>query len=229
MLKRLLRHPRAQAAQAWALGLYLAFAYRTTRWQLVGIEHASAHLAGAPVIIAFWHERLPMMPMLWRLVRQHPEQNVGGLKVHVLVSHHRDGQFIGQVIRRFDLDVTLGSSSRGGAAGLRTLARQLEAGDFVTITPDGPRGPARQLAPGVARLAGLAGVPVLACAARSTRSLRLKSWDRMIIPLPFARGIVCCVPPIAVPNTGWEDSQPAISAALNEAAALADRLCGLDA
>ncbi len=225
MLKRLLRHPRSQAALAWLLGCYLAFAYRTTRWRLVGAEHAAPQIAGAPAIIAFWHERLPMIPMLWRLARQRPEARLAGKRVHVLVSRHRDGQFIGAVIRRFDLAITSGSSSRGGAAGLRALAGQLAGGDYIAITPDGPRGPARHAARGVARLAGLAGVPVLACAARSTRCWRLNSWDRMLIPLPFGRGIVCCVPPIMVANADWAASLPAIEAALTDAADLADRLC----
>jgi len=66
---------------------------------------------------------------------------------------------------------------------------------------------------------------VLPCAARTTRCLELKTWDRMLVPLPFARGFVCCVPPIAVAAEGWEDALPAVEAALTEAADLADRLC----
>jgi len=226
MLKRLLRHPRTQAALAWVLGLYLAFAYRTTRWRLEGVEHIAPHLQGAPMIVAFWHERLPLMPMLWRMARQQKGSDLGGTSVHVLVSQHRDGLFIGDVIRRFDLGTILGSTSRGGAASVRTLVARLRAGDFIAITPDGPRGPARQAAAGVAALARLAGVPVLPCAARTTRCLRLNSWDRMLIPLPFARGVVCCAPTVRVPQQEWEAALPVIAAGMDAAAAAADRLCG---
>lgn len=226
MLKRLLRHPRTQAALAWVLGAYLAFAYRTTRWRLEGAEYFDAHLEGAPVIVAFWHERLPLMPMLWRMARQLPGQKLGGTNVHVLVSQHRDGQFIGNVIRRFDLGTILGSSSRGGASSVKALVTRLRGGDFIAITPDGPRGPAREAAKGVAWLAALAGVPVLPCAARTTRCRRLGSWDRMLIPLPFARGVVCCRPTIQVPREGWEDALPVIAAEIDAAAARADVLCG---
>ena len=69
-----------------------------------------------------------------------------------------------------------GSSTRdgrdkGGAAGVRALLEVLAQGSHVVLTPDGPRGPARRAAAGVAQLAGLSGVPVLPCAARTTRAL----------------------------------------------------------
>jgi hypothetical protein len=77
----------------------------------------------------------------------------------------------------------------------------------------------------VARLAALAGVPVLPCAARTTRVRQLKSWDRMLIPLPFARGVVCAVPPVSVAEDEWETALPTIAAAMTAAADLADRMC----
>ncbi|MEJ0017915.1 MAG: lysophospholipid acyltransferase family protein [Acetobacteraceae bacterium] len=224
-MKRLLRHPTTQAALARLLGLYLAFALRTTRWSLDGQEHMAPHAAGAPVVVAFWHERLPMMPMLWVLARQMPEGRSVGNRAHVLVSQHRDGRFIGAVVSRFALDVVLGSSSRGGAKGLRILLNLLAGGDHIAITPDGPRGPRRVAAAGVAQLAALSGAPVLPCAAQTTRHWVLRTWDRMAVPKPFGRGVVVCLPTIAVSREGWQDSVPAIGDALTAAAERADRLC----
>jgi hypothetical protein len=222
-MKRLLQRPVFQAALARVLGAYLAFALRTTRWSLDGQEHMVAHAAGLPVIVAFWHERLSMMPMLWLLARKLP--GAGQNRVHVLVSRHRDGQFIGAVVSRFALEVVLGSSSRGGAKGLRTLLNLLAGGDHIAITPDGPRGPRREAAPGVAQLAALASVPVLPCAAQTSRRWILPTWDRMVVPIPFGRGVVVCLPTITVPRTGWEDAVPAIGAAMIAAAERADTLC----
>ena len=196
-MKRLVQHPIAQAALARLLGLYLAFALRTTRWSLDGHEHMAPHAAGAPVVVAFWHERLPMMPMLWVKARRRPRARSAN-RAHVLVSQHRDGRFIGAVVSRFALDVVLGSSSRGGAKGLRVLLNLLAGGDHIAITPDGPRGPRRVAAPGVAQLAALSGVPVLPCAAQTTRRWVLRTWDRMVVPKPFGRGVVVCLPTIAV-------------------------------
>lgn len=222
-MKRLLRHPFTQSLLARLLGQYLAFALATTRWRLEGAEHIVPLVAGSSAVIAFWHQRLPVMPMLWLLARREPR--VRARRVHVLVSRHVDGRFIGNVIRRFHMEVVLGSSSRGGAAGLRHMLRLLEAGDFVAITPDGPRGPAGQAAPGVAQLAGLADVPVLPCAAQTTRRGTLRTWDRMLVPKPFGRGVVVCGPLIHVSRAAWQAAVPEIGAALTAVAAQADRLC----
>ncbi len=224
-MKRLLQHPIAQTALARILGLYLAFALRTTRWSLEGHEHMAPHAAGAPVVVAFWHERLPMMPMLWLKARQSPEGRNAHNQVHVLVSQHRDGRFIGDVVSRFALNVVLGSSSRGGAKGLRLLLNLLAGGDHIAITPDGPRGPRRVAASGVAQLAALSGAPVLPCAAQTTRRWVAPTWDRMVVPLPFGRGVVVCLPTIAVNRDAWQDAMPAIGDALTAAAERADQLC----
>ena len=115
-MKRFIRHPLVQDGLSWLLGCYLVFALRTTRWTLEGREYVEPHAAGRPVIVAFWHERLPLMPMLWVLSRRLPEARGG--QVHVLVSQHRDGRFIGAVIRRFGINVlVLGSTTRGGVGG----------------------------------------------------------------------------------------------------------------
>jgi lysophospholipid acyltransferase (LPLAT)-like uncharacterized protein len=224
-MKTLLRHPIAQAAFAKLLGLYLAFALRTTRWSVDGHAYMAPHAAGAPVVVAFWHERLPLMPMLWLKARQTTEGRGARNRVHVLVSRHRDGQFIGAVVSRFALNVVLGSSSRGGAKSTRMLLNLLAGGDHIAITPDGPRGPRRVAAAGVAQLAALSGAPVLPCAAQTTRHWVLRTWDRMVVPKPFGRGVVVCLPTIAVNRDAWQDAVPAIGAALTAAAERADRLC----
>ena len=224
-MKRLLQRPIVQTAFAKVLGLYLAFALRTTRWSLDGCEHMAPHAAGAPVIVAFWHERLPMMPMLWLKARRARPRRAARNRVHVLVSQHRDGRFIGAVVSRFSLDVVLGSSTRGGAKSLRLLLNLLASGDHIAITPDGPRGPRRVAAAGVAQLAALSGAPILPCAAQTTRHWVLRTWDRMVVPRPFGRGVVVCLPTIAVGRDAWQDALPAIRTALTAAAERADRLC----
>ena len=222
MLKRLLRRPAAQALLALLLGRYLAFALATTRWSLDGAEHLAPFLAGQPAVFAFWHERLPLMPAAWNLVRR---RSAGPAPVaSVLVSRHADGRIIGALMRGFGVEVVHGSSSRGGAAGLRALLDALEAGRHVVITPDGPRGPRRVAAPGVASLAALSGAAVLPCAAATSRARVLRSWDRMVLPLPWGRGVVVCQPAIAVAREAAEASLAPIAAALTEAVERADQL-----
>lgn len=222
-MKRLVRHPLVQAVLARLLGRYLHFALRTTRWTVDGQSQIAALAAGRPTVVAFWHEHLPMIPVLSLLVRKLPGYQP--TPVHALVSHHRDGRFIGLVIRRFGMDTVLGSTSRGGPGAIRTLLTLLKSGHIIGITPDGPRGPRRQSAPGVAQLAALSGIPVLPIAARTTRRIQLRSWDRMTIPLPFGRGVVVCGRLIAVPRAGPDRAIPVITAALNGATEKAERHC----
>lgn len=223
MLKPFLRRPGVQAALAGLVGRYLAFALRTTRWTVEGEAHLAPHAAGAPAVAALWHECLPLMPALWLRIRR------PGARVHALASRHNDGRLIGEVMRRFGVEVVHGSTARagqnkGGAASVLALLDVLAQGSHVVLTPDGPRGPARQAAPGVAQLAALSGVPVLPCAARTTRARRLPTWDGMLLPLPFGRGILVVGEPIPVPREGWEASLPAIEAALTQAARRAEAL-----
>jgi hypothetical protein len=108
---------------------------------------------------------------------------------------------------------------------MRKLLNLLSGGDHIAITPDGPRGPRRVAAPGVAQLAALSGVPVLPCAAQTTRHWVLRTWDRMVVPKPFGRGVVVCLPTIIVDRDAWKDAVPAIGAALTAATERADQLC----
>ena len=222
-MKSLLRTPKAQAVLAVILGFYLSFALRTTRWTLDGQEHLRPHIAGSPAVIAFWHEFLPLIPGLVLIARGLPFYR--RVPIHALVSQHRDGQFIGRVVGRFDIRPIHGSSTRGGAAGMRNLLAVLRRGELIGITPDGPRGPYRQAAPGVAQLAAVSGVPVVPVAARTTRRIQLKTWDRMQVPLPFGRGVVVCGPSIQVSRHDWTGALPSIAEALDHAAARADQLC----
>ena len=224
MLRRLTRHPAFQALAANLLGLYLALVYRTTRWRLIGGEEIDAAFAAhGTVIAAFWHENLPLMPQLWRT----GQRRAGIPSAHVLVSRHRDGRFIGRIVDRFDLTMIHASTSKGGASGLLAMARLLRVRAMVVITPDGPRGPRRQSAPGVATLAALTGKPVLPCAARVSWGIGLRSWDRMVIPLPFGRGVMVTGPAIIVPRDAAEAALATITEALNAACDAADAALGL--
>ncbi len=135
-----------------------------------------------PTILVVWHHQLFLASwLIWSFgVRR-------GLPVLVLISRSRDGTLGTEVGRLLGAEVARGSTSRGGGAALRQLVRALAAGRTVLVIPDGPRGPAGELKPGVVALAELGRVPVLPLGMAVDRGWRLRSWDRMVIPKPFAR------------------------------------------
>jgi lysophospholipid acyltransferase (LPLAT)-like uncharacterized protein len=234
MLKRLSRAVVVRRLAGRLIGLYLRLALRTTRWSVEAPDEAWPYMLGADgrtAIVAFWHEFLPLIPALW----WHAQSANPSLAMTVLISRHRDGRMITEIVQRWGVRAVAGSSERpkpgaaardkGGAAALRGLLTLLREGSLIAITPDGPRGPRRIIQPGVARLAALSGVPVIAAAVACRPHRRLASWDRMILPLPFGRGRIVCSAPMVVSQRGATAALPKIAAALDDAA----RRAGADA
>jgi lysophospholipid acyltransferase (LPLAT)-like uncharacterized protein len=222
MLKRLLRHPRTLALGAALLARHLRIVAATTRWTVAGRERAEA-LRGRPVIGAFWHEQLALAHAIaWDWSRRRDDTGFT-----VLVSQHRDGRLIGDVVARLGIGTAHGSSRRGGVAVFREAGRVLAEGRSVAITPDGPRGPRRVAQSGVARLARLTGTPVIPVGVAVSRAHRLGSWDRMIFPLPFGRGAIVYAAPVLPGEAETEEAMLArIAAGMSEAADEAARLVG---
>lgn len=210
-MKRLFKSAPAQAAIAYLLALYVRLALRTQLWRIEGDQHLrDAALHNETLIAAFWHEALPISPILWRVAKQS-----GMGPTVVLASKHRDGQMIGNLMVHLGMGLVSGSSSKGGPASFRELVRLLTSGTNVAITPDGPRGPRRVAAPGIAQLAQLAGVRIVPCGAYASRAITLKSWDCMRLTLPFGRAKLVIGPPVTVDD--WQAALPLIQAAITAA------------
>ncbi len=130
-----------------------------------------------PVVVAFFHEdQLP-------LVALHR-----GLGLTGMASASRDGALLAGVITRLGYGVVRGSSSRGGVrAALRSIKGALADGGGLAIAVDGPRGPRRRAQPGAVTLAAMAACPMVLLSARAEPAWRAASWDRFLLPLPFAR------------------------------------------
>lgn len=142
-------------------------------------------------IWALWHNRVLFVPYARSRWARHR-------RGAVLTSASRDGEILARVVRKFGVDAERGSSSKRGAAGLLAMKKWLDEGCDVCITPDGPRGPCYVLSPGVVVLAAKTDVPIVPIGVDYSRSIRLKSWDRFIVPFPFARCILRTGEPVKV-------------------------------
>jgi len=225
---RPLRNPLIQAVLAWTLAQWMRFCFATIRW-----THRNEGVAervwadGGGVLCAFWHSRIGLSPACWPLDRAQSAK--------ALISLSPDGQFIARAVALQGIPAVRGSSAnkdkadraKGGSQALRDGLRQLKVG-ALAITPDGPRGPAREMAEGLPLLARLSKAPVLFIGLSCKPAIRLNSWDRAILPLPFGRGAI--VWDVAEFPEGGElaDIARDWTARLNLVEAAADAITGLE-
>jgi len=141
----------------------------------------------ARYIYAFWHEGL-LAPLATRP------------KIRVLISQHTDGEFIAQVCERLGIGVIRGSTARGGCQALLEMIRDREETTHLGITPDGPRGPRRQLKAGVVMVASQTGLPIVPVGMGFVSAWRIRSWDRFVLPRPGSTMAGIVGRPIVVPR-----------------------------
>lgn len=207
---RPLRLPWVMSLLVNLMSGYLALTYRTLRWTREGQQIATDVQARAlaqrsGVILALWHSRVPVGPATWPQGPDKPE-------IRVLVSQSRDGEFIARVIAKLGLPSIRGSSlkktdtakNKGGEQAFRDMVKWVKDGGAMAITPDGPRGPVEVLQKGAVALARVSGAPVLFVGVAMKPCLRLGTWDRTIIPLPFARAAMVWDGPV----TAARDDDP---------------------
>src|SRR3954468_9976148 len=149
-----------------------------------GVNPEVARKAGRRYIYAFYHEVMLFPAYFWAW----PE-------MQILISDHRDGEMITQVVRRLGFGVVRGSTTRGGARALREMTQRADRAPLC-VTPDGPRGPRRHVHQGLAYLASRTGLPIVGAGMAFRDPWRAKSWDRFAVPRPFRAA--ACVTPEAV-------------------------------
>jgi lysophospholipid acyltransferase (LPLAT)-like uncharacterized protein len=201
--------------------LYIRLVRATGHWRVEG-GHIPAALwrENKPFILAFWHGRIMMMPYCW------PRDKA----INMLISQHRDGQFIARTVAHFGIDTVAGSSSKGGSAALRAMLRSLKRGDCVGITPDGPRGPRMRASDGIVHVARMSGAPIIPCGFSARRRKVLGSWDRFTLAFPFSAGVFVWGEPLRVPADASpeqvEAARLAIEGGLTAVTQSADRIMG---
>src|SRR3954451_19956170 len=143
-----------------------------------------ARRTGQRFIYDFFHEVMLFPAYFWAW----PE-------MQILISDHRDGELITQVVTRLGFGVVRGSTTRGGARALREMRQRVDRG-HLCMTPDGPKGPRRSVHQGLPYLASRTGLPVVAAGMAFRDPWRLGSWDRFAVPRPFCEAV--CVAPEAI-------------------------------
>lgn len=201
---------------AGAGGGLLSTLLDTCRVEQKGTENFERfHRVGKPVVFVLWHGRL-LPCTYWNRHR----------KLVTLVSQHRDGEYIARIVEKWGYTPVRGSSSRRAAGALRELVRHVRAGRSLAVTPDGPRGPRAVMKPGALLAAQLSGAPVIPAAGGASRAWWFGSWDRFLVPKPFARVRLAYGEPVWIPRDADEaalgEIARGVEARLNALVALVD-------
>lgn len=169
----------------WVLPWLVWLFYRLWTWtwkvELVEPESMKSILReGEPLVFAHWHgHELAIVPL------------VSHYRIATMTSTSSDGQLIDFVIRRLGGATSKGSSTRGGVGALKGLVRLLKGGYRASMAVDGPKGPLHQVKPGVFELSRLARAAVVPVGVATSRAIVFqKSWNKAVLPKPFARVVV---------------------------------------
>lgn len=173
--------------------LYLRFIYLTSKWTYEGQQYPEELIKKEkPFIACFWHGRLTMLAFAWKWTKKTP--------FHMLISSHNDGQLISKTVQALGIKSFAGSSSKKGSQAFRKMLSLLKNGKHVGITPDGPKGPAFEPKEGLIKAAYLAQVPIIPLSFSTSKKKTMKSWDLLLLPKPFSKGIFLWGRPIMPPE-----------------------------
>ncbi len=186
--------PVRERLAALAYRLFCATLFRTYRveWLGPGVAEIDRRVAaGEPFVAAFWHYGVLLSPWFCR--------QRGGERWAAMVSASRDGGLIAAVLEDLGVETVRGSRNHLSTRAMKTFIRHMRRGCRAAIVADGSQGPARKAQPGAVVLAAHGRCPIVPMNWAADRYWRFSSWDRTVLPRPFARVVMCCGPPLHVP------------------------------
>jgi len=190
---------------SWLIRIALGTWFLFIRKRIVLPEQTEALIAAhGSFILAGWHNQILALTVHVSKYLQKKR----GLKVTPLVSLSKDGDLTYQTFLRFNMHSVRGSTSKGGAAGMRAVLKAVKEGCIPIFTPDGPRGPVYEVQPGVTQAAAFMKVPIVAFHSAFDRVHEFpRSWDKHVFPRIFARQTIVYSEPQFISKT--EDAEAA--------------------
>jgi lysophospholipid acyltransferase (LPLAT)-like uncharacterized protein len=187
----------------WVGYLAIRLIGRTLRYAVHIEEGGPEKLSTRPVVLCFWHCGIFPATYVFR------NQQIG-----VISSYSFDGEYTSRIISKFNYVPIKGSSSRGAVRALLESRRLLDQGNTVGFASDGPRGPAFIAKPGPVLLASKTGAPLVPFHIALQDPWRLPSWDKLTIPKPFSKALVCLGRQIFAPPNADANQMQAVQAEL---------------
>jgi lysophospholipid acyltransferase (LPLAT)-like uncharacterized protein len=233
MLKQIARTPAIPWLGGTLIWAFMHVLNSTLRWKTEGLEYLRAYCdTPQPFVLAGWHSRLLLMPFVrlnrafkWR--RSPPA-------LAMMVSASRDGEFTQRAGQLLKVHVIRGSAAKKGKKkGKRSVSAAREAmevmatGAGLVVTIDGPTGPPEVAGIGTIKLAQQMNAPIFVFGITAAGK-RLNTWDRLVFPLPFARGAVVIGEPVqTTKDMDSELLRQEVERRLKAAMLRADQLAGI--
>ncbi|ADE29597.1 lysophospholipid acyltransferase family protein [Rickettsia prowazekii] len=169
---------------------YLRFVYFTSRQKFIFYDNRNKEkfLNEQGVIFAFWHNMLALSPAMF----------TGHRNVYALISPHLDGKILNALVGKFGCQVIVGSTNKNSIVALRNIIGKLSQGANIIVTPDGPKGPVYKVNSGITEIAYRYNKKLIPIVSSTSRCFRLKSWDKLIIPIPFGTIKIIVGSPLAL-------------------------------
>ncbi len=232
MMKSLFRNALVREILARCLALYMYLVRKTTKWEIIGASNLQDNIAFDKGIVAcLWHSRIIMIPSVFDLDKY---------RVSMLFSLSKDGDITTRVGELMGYDIIRGSTAKkreetmedkGGIAAFRAMISAIKKGNIVALTPDGPSGPPLKMTFGAIRTAKAANTIFLPIAASVRKSTLANSWDRLVLPPLFNKGVIIFGNPITIDaknEADLEEIRAQCEAVLNKVTFEADSMCGIE-
>lgn len=221
-IKKLTKHPRFIEFIGYLLYLYSRLVGMTTRWEIHGKkEFYQTWEKDKSIILVIWHGRALMIPHFWN--KQRP--------LNALVSLHNDGRIIAKLLEKYGFGTIGGSSTTGGQSAALALMSSIEQNNAVAIIPDGPVGPRMEMSNSPLYFAKKTGKAIFGATYSIEHSYIAKSWDAMMLPPPFCKGVLYMTKPFYIPADASDEDlakyRLEIEEELNTLTHKADRQMGI--
>ncbi len=189
--KKIFKFSFTQKLLAYIGYLYILLVGITSKIEIINEEFSKKMWEEKkPFILAFWHGQLMMIGYVWK----------SKTVLNMLASSHSDGRFGAYIASHFNLK-NISIEAKNKSPSLRQIFKILNNGDYLGVTPDGPRGPNQRVSEGIIKIAINSQVPILPLGFASNKNFKLKSWDSFLITYPFSKCKFIWGDPIIIPST----------------------------
>ena len=156
----------------------LWFIKKTSNWTGINEKYIEEELDNKKsLIILIWHNQLMGSTFGWKFKP----------KLRPIATSHRDGQLSIIVQKKFGLDPLLRKKDNPTFL-IKNISNAVKEGDCIYITPDAPHGPAKQINTNIFKLSKKYNLNVAILSFRTNKFIRINSWDKLKVPLPFSKG-----------------------------------------